>query len=109
MSASVSIICGVCAPCLALDYCGWQFVKLYFVKPEGFHNVFQYYKFNLLNTKNLEPSFLLSSDYIELSDLIDNDVSVFNHSTGVARETSDRSKTHQIPLMFAFLQPFYTR
>ena len=54
----------------------------------------------------MEPSFLLNSNSIELSELIDNHVSVSNHSTGAARETSDRSQTHPIPIMFALLQPF---
>ncbi len=46
---------------------------------------------------------LLNSDSIEL---IDNCVLVSNHSTAAARETNDRSQSHQIPIMFACLQPF---
>jgi hypothetical protein len=48
----------------------------------------------------------LNSDSIKLSELIYNRVSVSNHSTGAARETSDRTQTHPIPIIFALLQPF---
>ncbi len=54
----------------------------------------------------MEPSFLLNSDSIELSESIDNHVSVSNHSTGAARETSGRSQAHPVPIIFALLQPF---